>query len=207
MLLWEEVRAMKLENPKLYRCPRGWESRQKSINRAGSFLVLLTLTLGIIFWFLPIDDTPGYSMIIISIGIFFLIITVYTNFDRKDSWYRDLPFNPVLFDRLVHELGDILKKRKYRFTTKERFGISTALNPRTRRNYALEYRLLSPNSPYLKVMILLQIIHHKYGEDGYHFPLVIKNIRMENLKFARQLAQDISYALYLVKYKRYREVH
>ena len=189
----------RLENPALHQCPEPWESEQIKTNKMGFWLFLIFFGLGALtlylVWSYPPSDTSdkfegyAYSITFMGIGLAFLIGAIYSNFDQKDHWSVDLPYNQKLFQEIHENMKAMLKENNYDYKYKKIRKTS----------YYRTYLLRSPKSSKLKINYGLRISTGK--STHYYNDMKILNIKMNNLSHAHRLCNDINIILEKVEYK------
>lgn len=200
---------MKLEDPELHKIEKPWESEQKQLNRKGIGIFVVFSVLGFIcYWIFKQSEINDpfilyvYSSMFWIIGLVIIIGIIYTNFDKKDHWNINLPYNKKLYMILNKEIFRMLKEKNYDFKIEEVPMTRSEYNPKTGKSYEKTYKIKLPMLSYLTVCYALEIIRSKYSTT-YKFPLQIKNIRKDNLIYAYQLQKDLHGILLKVNYDQY----
>jgi len=160
-------------------------------------LGFFTLVIVLIF---PSDDFGNniegyaYSIAFIGTGLVFLIGVIYSNFDQKDHWSVELPYNKRLFEIMNKHINIMLEENGYRFEFDRKKKVGGLM----------ECQISHSTISRLTLLYGLEIIQGK-NSITYKFPIKIKNIRDDNLTHARQLCRDINEILESVNYKAYPE--
>jgi hypothetical protein len=200
---------MKFEDPELHKIDKPWESEQKQLNKKGIWVFIIFMVLGFFcFWIFNRDDFNDpfiiymYPSMFWITGLIVIIGIIYTNFDKKDHWNINLPYNKKLYLILNKEIFRMLKEKVYDFKTEEIPMPRAEYNSKTGKSYSKAYKIKPSMQSDLTVCYALEIISGKYS-NSYKFLLQIKNIRKDNLIFAYQLQKDLHGILLRVNYNQY----
>lgn len=197
-----------LEDPMLYVTPQGWESYQKHANKVSLVIVPIFLIIGFLMFYLgSVSTSPKrYLGIVVSFffivfALFFLVLLIWSNIDKKDTWHKKLPYSIELYERLNYSMKEMLKNKRYRFSYKEHHGMETVWDKKTGKRYGMQYIIELPNKPVLRIISDLEMFKSRYSPATYSFHVKIHNVRIGNLQNARRLANEINYVLRGIDFK------
>jgi hypothetical protein len=198
---------MDLEDPRLHETARMWKSAQHQINMGGVgifvMLIIMCAVMGIVLSdaLFPINVFP--IAIIVGFGLPVLIYVIYTNLDKKDHWTLALPFNNSLFEKMETLVEGKIIEKGYTYAAVTYSGISTLSDSNRGMGYARAYAIRAPDDSRIQVRFALQVIRGK-NHTTYLFPLEIRDVRMGNIDFARQVQADLMDILMGIDFLSYR---
>ena len=201
---------MELEDPRLHETARMWKSAQHQINMAAVgilvMLVLMCAVMGIVLSDAPFPINIFPITIIAIFGMMVMIYVIYTNMDKKDHWTLALPFNNSLFEKMETLVEGKIIEKGHTYAAVPYSGISTLSDSNRGMGYARAYAIRAPDDSRIQVRFALQVIHSK-NHTTYLFPLEIRNVRMGNIDFARQVQADLMDVLIGVDFLSYPKEH